>query len=143
MRFASLFLVAVTAVATVSATLIPPKLHKGNHYGAPIPPWVKGCKPGWYFGDHYGGVKDHSIPWLKDKVSSLSLVPSSSPSLTPLAMSSCSANSWRCSRWVTSAARSPTTHHPSLLHRPTAVETMGITRRCSMGLTVRCRHMII
>lgn len=25
-----------------------------NHYGAPIPPWVAGHKPGWYYGPHPG-----------------------------------------------------------------------------------------
>ncbi|KAL0061219.1 hypothetical protein AAF712_011978 [Marasmius tenuissimus] len=67
MRFASLFVVAVTAVAAVSATFLPFKLFKGNHWGAPIPPWQIGCRPGWYFGDHFDGIEGHGIPWLKDQ----------------------------------------------------------------------------
>ncbi|KAK1224272.1 hypothetical protein PQX77_012829 [Marasmius sp. AFHP31] len=66
MRFASLFVVAVTAVSAVSATFLPFKLHKGNHWGAPIPPWQIGCRPGWYLGDHFDGIEGHGIPWLKD-----------------------------------------------------------------------------
>jgi len=29
-----------------------------NHYGAPIPPWEPGCKPGWYYGPHPGDHPD-------------------------------------------------------------------------------------
>ncbi|KAL0573851.1 hypothetical protein V5O48_008092 [Marasmius crinis-equi] len=74
MRFSTF--VAATAVATVPTALaasataalqstLGQKLTKANHYGAPIPPWQKGCHPGWYYGDNYGRV-DHGIPWLKD-----------------------------------------------------------------------------
>ncbi|KAF9257235.1 hypothetical protein L218DRAFT_848002, partial [Marasmius fiardii PR-910] len=37
-----------------------------NHWGAPVPPWKVGCKPGWYYGDRQDLLKI-TIPWLKDK----------------------------------------------------------------------------
>lgn len=33
-----------------------------NNYGAPIPPWKYGNKPGWYYGPNPG--KHHGIPCL-------------------------------------------------------------------------------
>ncbi|KAL9711425.1 hypothetical protein Ac2012v2_005970 [Leucoagaricus gongylophorus] len=33
-------------------------LSSTNHYGAPIPPWEPGCKPGWYYGPHPGDHPD-------------------------------------------------------------------------------------
>ncbi|TFK74554.1 hypothetical protein BDN72DRAFT_853899 [Pluteus cervinus] len=39
-------------------------LNSGNHYGAPTPPWKKGCKPGWYLGTKPS--KHPGIPCLTD-----------------------------------------------------------------------------
>jgi hypothetical protein len=33
-------------------------LSNTNHYGAPIPPWAPGHKPGWYYGPHPGDHPD-------------------------------------------------------------------------------------
>lgn len=33
-------------------------LSNTNHYGAPIPPWEPGSKPGWYYGPHPGDHPD-------------------------------------------------------------------------------------
>jgi len=33
-------------------------LSSSNHYGAPIPPWEPGCKPGWYYGPNPGDHPD-------------------------------------------------------------------------------------
>ncbi|KAG6873099.1 hypothetical protein C0995_002942 [Termitomyces sp. Mi166 len=62
MRFTALFLAASVAVTGVVATpltlnantsvLLGIDLSVDNHYGAPIPPWVAGHQPGWYFGSH-------------------------------------------------------------------------------------------
>lgn len=45
-------------------------LTKDNHYGAPIPPWETGCKPGWYYGNQPDLVKviGLTLVWLKDSV---------------------------------------------------------------------------
>ncbi|KAF9022926.1 hypothetical protein BDZ89DRAFT_923339, partial [Hymenopellis radicata] len=52
--------------ATLSAAL-GGELSLANHYGAPIPPWQKGCKPGWYYGDHPQNLQS-ICRWLKDGV---------------------------------------------------------------------------
>ncbi|XP_006462998.1 hypothetical protein AGABI2DRAFT_194039 [Agaricus bisporus var. bisporus H97] len=74
MRFAALLAAAVAATTSVGA--VPAHqpvesrdfsfslnlgdlfdgfdLSNNNHYGAPIPPWVSGSKPGWYYGPHPG-----------------------------------------------------------------------------------------
>ncbi|KAJ8090743.1 hypothetical protein PM082_018309 [Marasmius tenuissimus] len=141
MRFASLFVVAVTAVAAVSATFLPFKLFKGNHWGAPIPPWQIGCRPGWYFGDHFDGIEGHGIPWLKDQVGVSSFV--SSLQMTDALHHSSIANSSVCLAGITSAARDPTTRHLTHLPHRTVVETMGTTTRFSAGSTVRFRQTTI
>ncbi|KAF9445374.1 hypothetical protein P691DRAFT_675758 [Macrolepiota fuliginosa MF-IS2] len=33
-------------------------LSNTNHYGSPIPPWLPGSKPGWYYGPHPGDHPD-------------------------------------------------------------------------------------
>ncbi|KAK0239418.1 hypothetical protein EDD85DRAFT_449279 [Armillaria nabsnona] len=44
------------------------QFNRGNFYGAPLPPWVQGGKPGWYYGDHPERVPPFfpGLPWLKD-----------------------------------------------------------------------------
>lgn len=74
MRFAALFAITTAAVASVggvpTATEVDSRdlslslnlgglfgdfdLSNTNHYGAPIPPWAPGHKPGWYYGPHPG-----------------------------------------------------------------------------------------
>jgi hypothetical protein len=56
--------------AALSATL-GVSLTAANHYGSPIPPWQKGAKPGWYYGDHPDKLDFFKffIPYLKDSVS--------------------------------------------------------------------------
>ncbi|PPQ70758.1 hypothetical protein CVT26_014709 [Gymnopilus dilepis] len=58
MKFTSLVVSAAIAVSGVLAT---PTLDfninlflPSNHYGAPLAPWVKGSKPGWYYGNNPG-----------------------------------------------------------------------------------------
>ncbi|KAK7032612.1 hypothetical protein VNI00_012875 [Paramarasmius palmivorus] len=78
MRFTAIFAAAAifatgasaaeTTSATTTATLTAQlglTLTPANKYGAPIPPWKPGCKPGWYYGDHKDLLKI-IIPWLKD-----------------------------------------------------------------------------
>ncbi len=78
MHFFSTLLVAVATALTVSGAATTTQtnassdvsltLNKGNHYGAPIPPWESGCSPGWYYGDHPDYLVI-SLIWLKDSVS--------------------------------------------------------------------------
>lgn len=42
-----------------------------NHYGSPLPPWVHGSKPGWYFGPHPGAYP--GVPCL-NSVSAFSVL---------------------------------------------------------------------
>ncbi|KAK0230607.1 hypothetical protein IW262DRAFT_414434 [Armillaria fumosa] len=74
--FTALFITVATALtvrgaATLNATAaevsssLSVSLNKGNHYGAPVPPWKPGCSPGWYYGDHPDWLHI-SLPWLKD-----------------------------------------------------------------------------
>ncbi|KAK0190809.1 hypothetical protein F5146DRAFT_1045854 [Armillaria mellea] len=75
MRFFSALLVTVATALTVSGAATTTQtnassdvsltLNKGNHYGAPIPPWEPGCAPGWYYGDHPDYLVI-SLIWLKD-----------------------------------------------------------------------------
>ncbi|KAF9255100.1 hypothetical protein L218DRAFT_884858 [Marasmius fiardii PR-910] len=74
MRYVSFVIAATVLCAPVLAVSVPPTaaaslqanlrqtMTKTNHYGAPIPPWQIGCRPGWYYGDNHGQV-DPSIPW--------------------------------------------------------------------------------
>lgn len=82
MRFATLLTAATAAVTSVGAVPTAQTvqardfdlsldlgslfggfdLTSANHYGSPIPPWVPGSKPGWYYGPHPG---DHpNLPCL-------------------------------------------------------------------------------
>ncbi|KAJ3562716.1 hypothetical protein NP233_g9399 [Leucocoprinus birnbaumii] len=82
MRFAAVFALANVAIASVGAVpaantvetrdlslslnlgnLFPGfDMSNTNHYGAPIPPWKPGSKPGWYYGPHPGNHP--SLPCL-------------------------------------------------------------------------------
>jgi hypothetical protein len=59
----------------LSATL-GSSLTAANYYGAPIPPWKKGAKAGWYYGEHPDklGFYKYYIPHLKDGVSIVNIV---------------------------------------------------------------------
>lgn len=60
MRVTGFFTALVVGTTVVAASPSPLEargsgglvLNPGNHYGAPIPPWSRGCHPGWYFGNH-------------------------------------------------------------------------------------------
>ncbi|EEB90923.1 hypothetical protein MPER_10807, partial [Moniliophthora perniciosa FA553] len=76
MRFTAIFAAAAAifatgvsaAPATTEASLTAQfgaTLTPANNYGAPIPPWKSGCKPGWYYGDHKELLKI-IVPLLKD-----------------------------------------------------------------------------
>jgi len=64
MRFAPVLAVVAVAVSGVVADpfdladIIGFDIGKGNHYGAPNPPW-NGGKPGWYFGNNPGKHKGY------------------------------------------------------------------------------------
>jgi hypothetical protein len=74
--FAGVALVAPVVAApaadntALSATL-GNTLTAANHYGAPIPPWQKGAKAGWYYGSFPDKLDffKYYIPYLKDGVS--------------------------------------------------------------------------
>ncbi|KAK7465000.1 hypothetical protein VKT23_006211 [Stygiomarasmius scandens] len=81
MRFSALTAVAAAAVAVVSpvsaatastslSITLGNTLTAANHYGAPNPPWVKGAKAGWYYGDHTEllNIFEYFIPCLKDSL---------------------------------------------------------------------------
>ncbi|KAF9269689.1 hypothetical protein L218DRAFT_916040 [Marasmius fiardii PR-910] len=80
MRFTTLFAACTVALSATSGTLaaspaaeatfnlnLAGSLTPANNWGAPIPPWQSGCKPGWYYGDHQDLLKI-IIPWLKDNL---------------------------------------------------------------------------
>ena len=50
---------------------------QADHYGAPIPPWKKGCKPGWYYGNNPAHVKQFGFEliYLKASVGLISSLP--------------------------------------------------------------------
>ncbi len=60
MRVAVIFTTLAASSVAVTASplsldlkaLLGIDLDRGNHYGAPIPPWNHGANPGWYFGSH-------------------------------------------------------------------------------------------
>ncbi|KAF8622815.1 hypothetical protein AX15_006737 [Amanita polypyramis BW_CC] len=58
MRLASLLIglgsAIVVSSSTINARQIPSGFSAGNHYNAPIPPWVVGAQPGWYYGNYPG-----------------------------------------------------------------------------------------
>jgi hypothetical protein len=72
---------APAASASPSAAALGTTYSQADHYGAPIPPWKKGCKPGWYYGDNPGYVQQYGFDliYLKDSVGLIS-----SPDLYPL-----------------------------------------------------------
>lgn len=56
MHFAHLLVSLGSAIVASSLTLntrsLPSGFDSAGCYGAPTPPWEKGCHPGWYYGDH-------------------------------------------------------------------------------------------
>ncbi|KAF9445460.1 hypothetical protein P691DRAFT_734959 [Macrolepiota fuliginosa MF-IS2] len=77
MRAFTLVSVAITAILPIAGASIIDfgptifaKINKDltskNHYGAPIPPWKPGYKPGWYYGPNPGAHPD--IPCLGSDV---------------------------------------------------------------------------
>ncbi|KAF5362938.1 hypothetical protein D9758_007077 [Tetrapyrgos nigripes] len=64
---------AVPATSSTNAALsitLGSTMTTANHYGAPIPPWKKGAKPGWYYGDHpeHLDIFKFFLPHLKDSL---------------------------------------------------------------------------
>lgn len=44
------------------------QINQDNNFGAPVPPWEQGSKPGWYYGDNPDNVPSFwpGLPWLED-----------------------------------------------------------------------------
>ncbi|KAF4612039.1 hypothetical protein D9613_003800 [Agrocybe pediades] len=68
MRFTKVFAAATLALSGVSASpvtvtfdligILGFDLTEGNKYNSPIPPWLHGSKPGWYYGNNPFAYKD-------------------------------------------------------------------------------------
>lgn len=64
---AAIFSVSVTVHASASGGL--EHMNAANYYGAPIPPWEAGCKPGWYYGKNNAKL-GKELAWLVNDVGS-------------------------------------------------------------------------